>query len=51
LAGENITIKKSMSRNSLPSDGTVAANWFAASAQVNWDASVTELGTPKAENN
>lgn len=50
LAGSNGTPKASMERNSTPGDGTLGANWHTATTSLNFDASTTELGTPKAVN-
>lgn len=54
-AGVNTTLKQSMSRNSTPGDGTVAANWHTCTAAgcndtTYWDAEANNYGTPKATN-
>lgn len=53
-AGSNGTIKKSMERNDLPGDGTLASNWHTcedeSSTSLYWDEGRTEMGTPGADN-
>ena len=53
-AGSNGAIKKSMERNNIPGDGTLASSWHScedeSSTALYWDAGRTELGTPGADN-
>ena len=49
LKGDN-TNKFSMERNSVPGDGTLAANWHTATTSVGFDAGATEKGTPRTMN-
>jgi hypothetical protein len=53
-AGSNGTIKQSLERNDIPSDGTIAGNWHicvdASSTVLYWDVGRTEKGTPGAPN-
>jgi len=42
--------ERSMERNDVPGDGTVAANWHSATAAVNMDPGERELATPRATN-
>ncbi len=51
FAGSNSEPKSTMNRTLIPGDGTVSSNWFAATVQGNnFDAGVTDLGTPGEEN-
>ncbi|MBI5555082.1 MAG: lamin tail domain-containing protein [Elusimicrobia bacterium] len=49
LAGDN-SKKYSMERIDPPGDGTNFASWQTAMTAINWDATATEKGTPKAAN-
>ncbi len=50
LAGENGIVKKSMERNRVIADGTLATSWHTATTSVGFDAEATEMGTPKSLN-
>ena len=50
LAGDNTT-KASMERNRYVGGGTVAGGWHNSYQFVNFDSGVSQLGSPKAENN
>jgi hypothetical protein len=55
LAGSNILTptpapKASMERNAIPGNGTLSGSWHTATTTVNFDAGVTDKGTPKAVN-
>ena len=42
--------ERSMERNNIPGDGTVALNWHNATAAANMDPGVREIATPKTTN-
>lgn len=42
--------EKSMERNDVPGDGTVASNWHTATSAVNMDPGEREIATPRATN-
>lgn len=48
--GGDKTNKYSMERIDPPGDGTVATNWYTATAGVRWDEGATERGTPGFQN-
>lgn len=50
LAGDNSTVKRSMSRKNPAGDGTSGNNWQNATTQVNLDIGSSDLASPKAAN-
>lgn len=50
FAGDNAVLKKSMSRNSPPGDGTLSANWHTSTTSVNLDGGASEFATPQTTN-
>lgn len=54
-AGENTLLKKSMERNEIPGDGTLATSWHtcidtACNDTIFWDVEGSNYGTPRAAN-
>ncbi|QQS59380.1 S8 family serine peptidase [Candidatus Peregrinibacteria bacterium] len=51
LVGSSVDPKATMSRKTIPSDGTLATNWFTSTTTgTNYDSGAIEKGTPKEAN-
>ncbi len=48
--GSGQTVEKSMERNTVPGNGSVAGNWHTATTAANMDAGTREIATPRTTN-